>query len=229
MNVLAIGAHPDDIELGCGATLAAHVLAGDSVAMLVMTAGERGPGEAATRVSEQADACRVLGAQLFWGGFADGQVSSSADSIAVIERVIEHFRPDTVYTHAPNDSHQDHRATSEATMSACRMAERICWYESPTTTRFQPQLYVDVAAGLEMKLDALRAHTSQVLKNGLVDLEAVEAMARHRGFQARIRHAEAFEAARFVIRITPEHDSPSSVVDLRAISNNNKKGEEILT
>ena len=63
---------------------------------------------------------------------------------------------------------------------------------------FSPSLYLDVAAHLEGKLMAIRAHTSQVLKNHLVDLEAVEAQARYHGFRARIRHAEAFEAARFV-------------------------------
>jgi LmbE family N-acetylglucosaminyl deacetylase len=230
VKVLAIGAHPDDIELGCAATLAMHQRAGDQIAMLVMTAGERGPREDRLRELEQEDACRVLGAELYWGGFADGQVPSGAEAISVIEEVINRVRPDVIYTHALNDTHQDHRATAQATMSAGRWAQRICGYESPTTTEFNPTIFVEVAAGMERKLEALRAHTSQVLKNGLVDLEAIEAMARYRGFQARVRHAEAFESARYVVRITPDHDASGSVVDLGAINTNQhiNKGEEIL-
>src|ERR1700722_10624360 len=67
-SVLAIGAHPDDIELGCGGTIARHVSVGDQVAMLVVTRGEVGPGEVLQRVDEQQRAAAVLGVgTLLWG------------------------------------------------------------------------------------------------------------------------------------------------------------------
>src|SRR3984957_15193988 len=67
-SVLAIGAHPDDIELGCGGTIARHVAAGDRVAMLVVTHGEVGPGNVEQRVTEQERATEVLGVNtLLWG------------------------------------------------------------------------------------------------------------------------------------------------------------------
>lgn len=201
MKVLAIGAHPDDVELGCGATLAKHRAAGHGVAVLVMTVGERGPQLLTTRMAEQRDACEVLGAQLYWGGFSDCDVSAGSKTVELIERVIAEVQPDIVYTHAPEDSHQDHRAVAQASLSACRRVSRVCFYEGPTTLRFEPTIFVDVKDTMETKLTALRAHTSQVLKNGLVDLEALEALARYRGFQARIRHAEAFSAARFLWQI----------------------------
>ena len=65
---------------------------------------------------------------------------------------------------------------------------RVLCYESPTSERFAPAFYVDVAGFVEAKLDLIRAHLSQVLKNGLVDLDAIEALARVRGFEGRIRH-----------------------------------------
>jgi LmbE family N-acetylglucosaminyl deacetylase len=198
MRVLAIGAHPDDIELGCGGTLAAHRDAGHSVAMLVMTIGERGPQLRCTRMTEQRDASDVLGAELYWGGLPDCDVDAGSRTVAVIEDVLAEVRPDIVYTHAPEDSHQDHRAVSLASMSACRRLSRLCFYEGPTTLSFDPVVFVDVSATMPAKLASLRAHVSQVLKNGLVDLEAIEALARHRGFQGRIRQAEAFATQRFV-------------------------------
>ena len=201
MKVLASGAHPDDVELGCAATLAKHRAAGHGVSVLVMTVGERGPQLLSTRMAEQRDACDVLGAQLFWGGLSDCDVSAGSKTVALIERVIAEVKPDIVYTHAPEDSHQDHRAVAQASLSACRRMSRVCFYEGPTTLGFEPTIFVDVKDTMETKLTALRAHTSQVLKNGLVDLEALEALARYRGFQARIRHAEAFAAARFLWQI----------------------------
>ena len=197
MRVLAVGAHPDDIELGCGATLIAHRDAGDSVALLVMTTGEQGPQDARSRINEQEEAASFLGARLLWGGFEDGAVPDSRRAINVIEEAIRAVAADIVYTHSPNDTHQDHRATAVATLGAARRASRVLSYEAPTSIGFQPAVYTEVTGLVEAKLDLIRCHMSQVLKNGLVDLEVVEAQARFRGFAGRVRHAEAFEAHRF--------------------------------
>ena len=66
-HVLAIGAHPDDIEIGCGATLAKHAALGDEVTMLVITDGAKGPGKVSDRVREQEAACAVLGIKTLLG------------------------------------------------------------------------------------------------------------------------------------------------------------------
>ncbi|MGA9077184.1 MAG: PIG-L family deacetylase [Acidimicrobiales bacterium] len=198
MKVLAIGAHPDDIEFGCGGTLLRHRLAGDAITLLVMTTGEQGPdGDLRTREQEQA--ATLLGADLRWGGFLDGSVPASGDAVRVIEHVIAVTSPDVVYTHAPQDTHQDHRATSAAALAAARRVSRVLCFESPSSIGFNPTLYVDIAGLIESKLDLLRAHMSQVLHMGsLVDLEATESQARYRGFAARVREAEAFESHRFL-------------------------------
>jgi LmbE family N-acetylglucosaminyl deacetylase len=211
MNVLAIGAHPDDIELGCGGTLCAHRNNGDEVAMLVMTTGERGPQDAVSRVREQEDAAALLGAELFWGGFEDGAVPNGREAVDVIQSVIATVKPTVVYTHFPQDTHQDHRATGVASQAACRRLSRVLFYEAPTSEDFRPELYVDIGDVLDRKLDVLRTHMSQVLKNGLVDLEAIEGQARYRGFQARIRWAEAFEVGRFVWDISREPEEVPAV------------------
>ena len=197
LNVLAIGAHPDDIELGCGAALLAHRRAGHAVTMLVMTAG-LGQAERRARPEEQEEAAALLRAGLVWGGFEDGRVPPGGPAVRVIEDTIMQTGAEVVYTHAAADSHQDHRAVAAATAAAARRTQRVLCYESPTSLGFSPTHFVDVGGLVEAKLGLIRAHLSQVMKNGLVDLEAVEAQARFRGFQARVRHAEAFEATRFV-------------------------------
>ena len=130
-RVLAVGAHPDDIELGCGATLLAHSAAGDAVTMLVMTGGENGPGDDETIVGrrlEQEQAARTLGAGLLWGGQRDCAVTPDAATVAVVERAIKETDADLVYVHAPDDSHQDHRAVAAATLSAARRLPRVMHY-----------------------------------------------------------------------------------------------------
>jgi LmbE family N-acetylglucosaminyl deacetylase len=217
VRVLAIGAHPDDIELGCGGTLQTHRQRGDQIAMLVMTTGEQGPQAARSRVAEQEDAAALLGATLYWGGFQDGGVPEGSPTVQAVEAVVRNEAPDVVYTHLPTDSHQDHRATGLASLAATRRFARVLMYESPTTVGFNPIVYIDISCHLEGKLDLIRAHMSQVLKNGLVDVEAIEAQARFRGFQARIRQAEAFEAARFVWDLDQTSTEPSMAArhDLR--------------
>lgn len=211
MNVLAVGAHPDDIELGCGGSLLAHRRRGDTVTLLVMTTGDRGPRGSRSRLGEQEEAAGMLGADLRWGGFDDGEVPEGGSAVSVIEGALAASDADLVYTHFPADSHQDHRATSAATTAACRHSSRVLHYEGPTSIGFEPMLYVDIAGLLEAKLDLIRAHMSQVLKNHLLDLEAVEALARHRGFSARRRLAEAFTSQRFVWDLGRERSGPLEV------------------
>lgn len=202
MRVLAVGAHPDDIELGCGGALLAHRARGDEVTLLVMTTGEEGPQDARSRIGEQEDAADLLGATLLWGGFRDGAVPLDRSAVNVVQDAIEASGADLVYGHATSDTHQDHRATSAAVLAATRRASRVLLFESPTTVTFAPVIYVDIATLVEAKLNLLRAHMSQVLKNGLVDLDALEAQARYHGFRARVRNAEAFESERFLLELT---------------------------
>jgi LmbE family N-acetylglucosaminyl deacetylase len=203
MKVLAVGAHHDDIELGCAGALMRHVAAGDEVTMLVMTSGDRGPQGARSRVSEQKEAARIIGAQLLWGHFDDGAIPLGRESVAVVDAAVRDLHADVVYVHAPQDSHQDHVATSLAAAAAGRRTARILYYQSPSTTVFAPTVFIDVEDTVHGKIDSLRAHWSQVTQCQFVDLEAVEAGCRYWGSRARISYAEPFETPRFVWEISP--------------------------
>lgn len=123
MKVLAIGAHPDDVEIGCGGALLAHRKAGDDLTVLVMSDGNDGRGSNC-RVGEQEDAASLLGAELLWGGFQDGSVPEGKESIDVIEMALARSGADIVYTHSLADTHQDHRATAAAAVGASRKVAR---------------------------------------------------------------------------------------------------------
>jgi LmbE family N-acetylglucosaminyl deacetylase len=202
MNVLAIGAHPDDIELGCAGALLRHVAAGDPVTFLVMTTGERGPQDSVSRVLEQEAAAARIGADLIWGGFPDGAIPHSRETVTFIDSVIAATGAEVLYTHGQHDSHQDHVSTALCSLSAARRLNRVLCYQSPSANAFNPVVYVDVEESIDNKIAALACHRSQVERCELVDLEAVEAGARFWGHQARMRFAEAFEVPRFVWDIT---------------------------
>ena len=198
MRVLAVGAHPDDIELGCAGALLRHTAVGDDVTMLVMTMGERGPQGSASRIAEQEAASRVLGARLVWGHFSDGAVPFGREAVSIVDAAVREYKPDVIYVHAPADTHQDHVATSQAATAAGRRTSRILYYQSPSTTSFDPTVFIDVATTLTGKLESLRAHWSQVVNCDLVDLESVAAGCRYWGGRARVAYAEPFETSRFV-------------------------------
>lgn len=203
-SVLAIGSHPDDVELGCAGALLAHRAGGHRTSMLVMTGGEQSRHYSEKRrLLEQEAASEGLGAELFWGGFVDCEIPSDRTTIDRIERVMEEVRPDIIYVHAPDDAHQDHRTVAAAAVSAARRTARILFYQSPSTTRFEPSIFIDVQPYLGSKLTILECHESQVEAES-IQLDAVAASARHWGAVARIPLAEAFVPVRFVWDVTDD-------------------------
>ena len=207
MRVLAVGAHPDDVELGCGGTLLRHHERRDEITVLVMTGGERGVYDARSRRNEQQYAAALTGATLIWGGFADGAVPPGPEAIAVVDRAVARSGAEILYTHAPDDSHQDHIATSSVCLAAARRVPTVLYYETPSTLEFMPTVFIDLDDVMDRKISLVRAHLSQVLRNGPVDLDALVAQARFRGSQSRTQHAEAFRPARFLWDLVsaPEH------------------------
>jgi LmbE family N-acetylglucosaminyl deacetylase len=204
MNILAIGAHPDDIEFGCGGTLIKYVERGHRVCLLVMTGGELG-APTATRTEEQLNSKAIMGAtQLFWGGYKDTHIKIDRDVVIKIEDVISEVRPELIFSHFPDDTHQDHRHLAQATVSATRYIRNVLFYEGPTTQHFKPNVFVDIFNTLERKIEALEAHRSQVTKTNIEDLSIVEiarSSANFRGIQGRVKFAEAFSSLRLFINI----------------------------
>ena len=205
MNILAIGAHPDDVEFGCGGTLIKYAGKGARIDLLVMTDGARG-GNARTRRAEQLQAARVLGArEVHWGGYRDTLLPSVRRLIDCIERVLRVVRPDFIFVNNPEDTHQDHRQVARAAISATRYARNVLFYEGPTTVNFNPTVFIEIADEVKSKIAALRTHQSQVMKTrieGTAICEIAEASAHFRGVQARVRWAEGFAPLRLFINVT---------------------------
>ena len=215
MRIFAVGAHPDDIELGCGATLALFKQRGHEVYLLVLTRGEAS-GNPDLREMECIESARTLGAdRVFFGNLKDTKITDGIETIMTIERYIKELKPDIIFAHSPKDAHQDHRNAGMSALSATRNSKKVLLYESPAALReFVPQLFVDVTSTFEIKLEALKAFGTQVSKVYFKGRDsnhraqripfvsnASEGLARYRGFQSGVTLAEAFEVGKFVLEI----------------------------
>jgi LmbE family N-acetylglucosaminyl deacetylase/CheY-like chemotaxis protein len=160
-SVLAIGAHPDDVEIGVGGTLAAHAAAGDPLTILTLSRGARG-GLADDRQHESLASADILGARLFLEDLIDTSISNSDPTVGIIERVVAEVSPTTVYVHSRNDRHQDHRAVHEAALVATRRVDNVACYQSPSTTiDFRPSRFVTIDSFTDAKLALLACFASQ--------------------------------------------------------------------
>ena len=203
--VLAVGAHPDDIELGCAGTLVLHKLNGDMVHLLVLTKGEAS-GDVEVRERECRRAADILCVDdLFFGGLEDTNVHDGRETIDIIEKVIDKVKPDIIYAPTHKDTHQDHRNTGYATLSAGRHCKLILLYEGASTQRdFVPQVFVDIKRTFELKKKATRVFGSQLNnhRGGYSSaVKGIEGLAKYRGYQAGLEVAEAFEVGRFIFEV----------------------------
>ena len=201
--VLAIGAHPDDIEIAAGASLAKMRDAGFSISGLILTRGEKG-GDGDTRPLEAVRGGKFLGMDSVQvKDYSDTHLSEEIVKItSEIEKVLEKVNPDIIFTHSPHDLHQDHQTIYEATMRATRMTRTtILCYESPSATQdFHPTYYIDVEKYVELKIQALREHWNQ-RKKPYMKPDIVRGKLAYRGSLAKVNYAEGFEVARMVSAI----------------------------
>lgn len=198
-RVLAIGAHPDDLELACGGTLAKLADSGFEIRSLVMSSGQVG-GDSSRRPDEARSGGRFLGAaEVEVLDFPDTDLAGSSQAmVAAIEERVRAFAPDLILTHSENDLHQDHHAVHLSVLRAARRFSSILCFESPSTTRdFNPSVFVDITDHLDIKVEAIRCHRDQRGKP-YMGADTVRGAATFRGSQSRTAFAEGFEPVRLL-------------------------------
>ena len=210
MNVLAIGAHFDDIELGCGGTLARHVSRGDSVHAYVATvsgfsnqyAESVRSNEIARQEAEQA--MKVLGVkELVCGQFPTLRVEFTDDLNIEILRLVTERKIDLVYTHWVDDIHHDHQAVARASLHSCRHVPRLLMYRSNwyhSTGEFRGTFYNDITEFWPQKEAAIRAHASELDRVGEKWIDFFHNEARNAGQRIGVKMAEVFEVVKWLER-----------------------------
>lgn len=182
LDILAIGAHPDDVELGCGATIAKEISKGKKVGIIDLTRGELGTrGTAETRDSEAQDAANVLGVSLRINmEFADGFfVNDKWHQIELI-KMIRKFQPEVVLCNAVDDRHIDHGKGSKLVSDACflsglrkidtKIEDSEEWqepwrpkqvYHYIQWKNLEPDIVVDVSGFVNQKMESVLAYKTQ--------------------------------------------------------------------
>ena len=197
--VLAVGAHPDDIELGCGGTLYKAVQAEAQVIALYMTRGGK-TTDTNVRMRESTEAMNVLGVkEIHFENFPDTEIPDSFEAVNCLEQYAIKYQPDIVLTHSINDTHQDHRTIGWLAMSSFRNIPKILAFETPRVrpAAFLPTYFVNITGCVDKKWEALRCHVSQKEKRYLA-YESTVNLASFRGSQVGVEAAEAFEIVKYM-------------------------------
>ncbi|KQU87531.1 LmbE family protein [Mesorhizobium sp. Root102] len=166
MKILALGAHPDDIEIFMFGTMAAYAAQGAELTFAIATDGARGGKSdpavlARVRREEATAAAALLGAAPRFLDFPDGELVADAALIGALKELIRETGPDLAITHAPNDYHADHRALSDGVRIAASFGVPVLHADTMGGTGFSPTHYVDISAHAKIKAKAIRMHQSQ--------------------------------------------------------------------
>ena len=221
MNILFVVAHPDDEVLGAGATI--HKLAGEGHRVAVCTLANHAAARAtisATLAEDQARAFDIMGVEKSYAGdFPNIQMNTvpHLKLVQFIEAAVEDWKAESIYTHHPSDTNNDHVMTSYAAQAASRLFQRkagvpalkqFIYMEVPSSTewsfdasanRFLPNMFVEIGKeGIDVKLLALAAYAGVMRPYPHPrSAEAITGLAAYRGAQAGCNYAEAFESVFF--------------------------------
>lgn len=227
LDILAFGAHPDDIELGCGATIAKEVANGKRVGVVDLTRGELGTrGTAETRKKEAADASEILGIDVRENlGFADGFFVNDKNHQREIIRMIRKYQPDIVLCNAIDDRHIDHGKGSRLVSDACFLSglrkietqldgkTQEKWrpkhvYHYIQWKNIEPDFVVDVTGYMDTKMASVLAYSTQFYDPDSKEpstpissknfTDSIDYRARDLGRLIGVDHAEGFTVERYV-------------------------------
>lgn len=199
IRVLVCGAHPDDPELGCGGFLRLLAAFGANITLCIFSDGSRG-GAATIRQREARAAAELLSAECICFGLPDTRVRLNP-AIAALEKVVADFCPQLVLVHSPQDTHQDHRVATRATLSSVRHVPNLLYYEGPSSRNFSPQAYLDIEHVMKDKLELIRCHQSQTSRKNLEDWALRTGIYRGLRAGSNCQFAEAFRVVRQTLTV----------------------------
>lgn len=208
MNILGVGAHYDDLELGCSGTLIKHVQNGDSVTMLVVT--DSAYDDPAGKVIRKADvalhegrkAAGIIGAELICLNYKTFMVPFDENLTKKLTYHIEKFDIDMIYSHWIYDLHRDHQYTARCALMAGRHVPRFLMYRSnfyDTEQQFRGNFYSDISDVMDKKTAVIKAHKSELERVRYQWLDFFIKQHENDGQKIGVKYAECFEVVRYLI------------------------------
>ena len=208
MNVLAVGAHADDIELGCGGTLAKFKDRGDSIIIYTATAsGGRNPFGGEIRNKNESlkngkRAAQLLNAKLIVGSFETNEVEYTDTLNSELIRVIYDNKIDVIFAHWINDAHHDHRNLARATIHAGRHINNILMYKSnwyQPSCDFKEDFFVDISDFWEIKKELLLCYSDEMKRTEGKWIKYFQNCAENNGMKIGTKYAESFCCFKWMI------------------------------
>ncbi len=207
MKILAIGAHFDDVELGCGGSLLKWKQQGHGITVFTATvSGYRDPEGKQIRDENQAavegrESARLMGADLIEGTFPTFQVEFNESLNSTLVDLFARIQPDILLTHWSQDTHHDHRQLALATLHCARRVPRVLMYESNWYAgegSFDARYFVDITDTYPGKLELLRTFKSEHARAGESWERFAAAKSEYFGLQAGVSRAEGFQVVRWL-------------------------------
>lgn len=207
MNVLAVGAHFDDIELGCSGTLAKHVKNGDQVIIYVATNSQYANAEGKlirsgeTAKEEGTQAAGIIGAELICGSCNSLFLEFVEQTNVELLKIIEERKIELIYTHWVDDIQHDHINLAKATIHAGRHVPKILMYRSNwylSAGNFKENYFVDISNTWDVKERAIMAHQSEFGRVGSKWIDYFKRDALNKGLIAGVEYAESFEVVKWL-------------------------------
>jgi N-acetylglucosamine malate deacetylase 1 len=202
-KVVVFGAHPDDLEIGMGGTVAKLVRLGYNVNLVIATLPNFVKTDTKVgRKSEAIESAKILGCSApEFLDLAPDEITFGRNFVNKVDGIIQKYEPEVVFTQWIGDSHQDHQALTKAVIAACRDQKDVFMYETTipggiTEHAFRAQLFVDITTTIDIKKSALDCFRSQIIRCGQIWIPAVLGRCSYRGYQMNVNQAEAFEVIR---------------------------------
>ncbi|HZA69818.1 MAG TPA: PIG-L family deacetylase [Nitrososphaeraceae archaeon] len=204
-SILVFGAHPDDLEIGMGGTIAKLSAMDYEVQPIIATLPNFVKSDTKEgRKTESMLSAKVMGCNPpVFLDLSPQEMVFGRKFIALIDSLVTKYKPDSVFTQWYGDSHQDHQILTKSVISACRDQDNLFMYETTipggiTENSFRPQLFVDISDTLDTKKNALECFESQFVRCGEIWIPAIIGRCSYRGYQINSKYAEAFE----VVKVT---------------------------
>lgn len=227
-RILAVGAHPDDVEIGCGGTLALYARAGVSVTITSLCLGDKGSRDLSrdetirVRREESENAAKLIGAAYTSLDFNDSELMEDLQSRSRVIELIRAARPGLIITHSPTDYHADHTTASDLVTKAAYIATSfkfeaaspplsnvppVYFMDNHLAIDFTPEEFVDITEAIDLKKEMIGQHQSQFAhlrdRAGEDILEDALLVCRLRGRQCGVEFAEAFRLFRRYPHLRP--------------------------
>lgn len=197
LNIIAIGAHPDDIEIYMAGTMIKYKNMGSTLNFIIATNGSKGGKDATqeltlARKKEAINSAAILNLEPYFLDYEDGELFCDWNLVKKIIELIHKIRPDIIFTHNPNDYHSEHRNLSKAVFDAASFKVPVIYADSITGTSFVPDFYIDVTEEYENKEVMIKLHKSQIYTDVLEKVRLLNSFRGLQAFNTLSKRAEAF-------------------------------------